>query len=219
MSDPFIPLSLVPPGINDQRARDFVSAFSTVLSRFAPSSLMIQDVWTVQAGLLPIMVLEAGLSDFVSHNMREDLLRALIAHAPQIHARAGTVRGVRLALEAIGIAARWTQWWQEEPKAHHNTHKVVLFLSDTVINGHAPLDLANQQAAARIIRATMRHSQDIAIQYGLRGFAHIHTGAASRRGRTVRITAPRLGDEHYSILSHAGIGAHAVRRIRIDAKR
>jgi phage tail P2-like protein len=198
MSDPFIPLELVPPGVNDQRSRDFVSALSAVLADFKPSALMIQDAWTVPASLLPIMIVEAGLSEFVSTNMREDLLRSLIAHAPEIHARTGTVRGVKLALEAIGISARWTQWWQEEPKAHHNTHKIVLFLSDTVINGHAPLDLANQ--------------------YGLRGLSNIYAGAASRRGRTVRINAPQLGSDSFIIPSYAGTGARAVREIRINAK-
>ncbi|QGA56150.1 phage tail protein I [Brucella sp. 2280] len=217
MSDPFIPLELVPPGVNDRRSRDFVNALSAVLADFQPSTLMIQDAWTVPASLLPIMVVEAGLSEFVSANMREDLLRSLIAHAPEIHARTGTVRGVKLALEAIGISARWTQWWQEEPKAHHNTHKIVLFLSDTVINGHAPLDLANQRAAARVINATKRWSQDIAIQYGLRGLSNIYAGAASRRGRTVRINAPQLGSDSFIIPSYAGTGARAVREIRINA--
>ncbi|PYE87388.1 phage tail protein I [Phyllobacterium leguminum] len=218
MSDPFIPLELVPPGVNDRRSRDFISALGALLADFRPSALMIQDPWTVQSSLLPIMIVEAGLSEFVSPNMREDLVRSLIAHAPEIHARTGTVRGVKLALEAIGVSARWTQWWEETPKAHHDTHRVVLFLSDTVIDGHAPLDLANQRAAARIIAATKRHSQDIAIQYGLRGLSNVYAGAASRRGRTVRINAPQLGDESFSTPSYAGTGARVVRDIRINAK-
>lgn len=214
----FIPLELVPPGVNDRRSRDFVSALDSALSDFKTSALMIQNPWTVPSALLPIMIVEAGLSEFVSINMRETLIRSLIAAAPEIHARTGTVQGVKLALEAIGVSARWTQWWQESPKAHHNTLKIVLFLSDTVINGHAPLDIANQRAAARVINAAKRWSQDIAIQYGLHGFSKIHVGAASRKGRTVRINAPQLGSDQFSFSSYAGVAAHAVRGIRINAK-
>lgn len=217
MSD-FIAPILLPPGVNDQRDRDFIAALSAVLSDFKPSALVVQDALTAPSALLPIMVVEAALTDFISADMREDLLRAMIDAAPEIHATRGTVAGVKKALETIGISARWTQWWQEGPKAHHDTHKVVLFVNDTVINGHAPLDLPNQYAAARVIAAAKRHSQDIAIQYGVRGEATIRIGAASRRGRTVRIMAPQLGDDSFSISSYAGAGAYAVRSIRINAK-
>ncbi|WP_137132756.1 phage tail protein I [Rhizobium sp. FY34] len=216
MSDFISPL-LVPPGISDQRDRDFVSALSAVLSRFQPSSLLIQDAFTAPTALLPVMVIERGLSDFVSADMREDLLRAMIDAAPEIHAMSGTVAGVRRALETLGISARWTQWYQQTPKAHHDTHKVVLFLNDTVINGHAPLDLPNQRAAARVIAATKRHSQDVAIQYGVRGDINLRPGAAARRGRTVRIMAPRLGDASHLISTFSGAGAYALRTIRINA--
>lgn len=217
MSD-FIPPVLVPPGVSDQRDRDFVAALSAVLAEFKPSALVIQDPLTAPAALLPVMVIEAGLTDFVSADMREDLLRSLIDAAPEIHAMSGTIAGVRRALATLKISARWTQWFEQQPMGPHDTHKVVLFLNDTVINGHAPLDLPNQRAAARVIAATKRHSQDIAIQYGVRGEAALRPGAASRIGRTVRIMAPRLGDASYSISSFAGVGAYALRTVRINAK-
>lgn len=217
MSD-FIPPTLVPPGVSDRRNHDFVAALSALLGEFRPADLVIQDARTVPGGLLPIMIIEAGLSEFVSPGMREDLLRALIADAPAIHAMTGTVAGVRRALAAIGVQARWTQWFQQQPKGPHDTHKVVLFLADTVINGAAPLDLVNQRAAARIIDATKRWSQDIAVQYGMIGTGNLYAGAASRRGRRVRINAPQLGNESFTIRSFAGTGAYALRRIRIDAK-
>lgn len=214
----FIPPILVPPGVSDRRNRDFVAALSALLGEFRPADLVIQDASTVPAGLLPVMVVEAGLSEFVSPGMREDLLRALIADAPAIHALTGTIAGVRRALAAIGVTARWTQWFQEQPPAAHDTHKVVLFLADTVINGAAPLDLVNQRAAARIIDATKRWSQDVSVQYGMRGTARLYAGAASRRGQHIRINAPQLGDETFTIPSFAGTGAYTLRRIRIDAR-
>lgn len=218
MSNAFIPSTLVPPGVSDARNRDFIAALSQRLAEFRPSALVVQDAHTAPSTLLPIMVIEAGLTEFVSPDMREDLLRDMIAAAPDIHAMTGTVAGVRRALETIGVTARWTQWFEEEPPAHHDTHKVVLYLADTVINGRAPLDPVNQRAAARVMNATKRWSQDIAVQYGIRGRATLLPGAAARNGRTVRIMAPRLGDETYTIQSYAGAGAYALRTIRIDAK-
>lgn len=218
MSDGLIPSILVPAGINDERNKAFIAAFSQALQEFVPQRLVVQDAATVDSRLLPILVVEAGLSDFVSPNMREDLLRAMISVAPEIHAQTGTIKGVRRALAALGIRARWTQWWQQTPQGPHDTHKVVLFLADTVIDGHAPLDVENQRAAARVIAVTKRHSQDIAIQYGVSAEASLFAGADLRRGRTVRIRAPHLGDEHYSISSFVGTGAYALRSIRINAK-
>lgn len=213
-----VPLQLVPPGVNDARSRAFAGALGEVLAQFETSALIVENAWTAPAAMLPALVMSAGLTEFVSPGMREDLLRALIADAPGIHAMTGTVAGTRRALAAIGVEARWTQWWQEMPKAAHDTHKVVLFLADTIIAGAAPLDVPNQQAAARIINAVKRWSQDIAVEYGMRGTARLYAGIGSRSGRHIRINAPQLGDENFSIPSFAGAGASAVRLIRIDAK-
>ncbi len=98
--------------------------------------------------------------------------------------------------------ARWTQWFEQTPKGPHDTTRVVLFLNDTVINGHAPLDLPNQRAAARVIAAPSGTARTCH-QYGVRGEAFLRL-AQRTRGRTVRIMAPRLGDETYSISTFAG---------------
>lgn len=218
MSDPFISPILIAPGISDERNRVIVAAFSAELATFTPSTLVVQDAFAAPSALLPMMVVEAGMTDFVSADMREDMVRSLIDAAPEIHAMSGTIKGVRRALAALGISARWTQWWQEEPKAHHDTHKVVLYVTDSVINNHGPLDIPAQRAVARVIAATKRESQDIAIQYGMRGGASVFVASTLRRGRSVRISAPRLGDEQFPISLYVGIGAHAMRTIRINAE-
>ena len=214
----FIPPALVPPGVSDRRNHAFVSALSALFGEFRPADLLIQDAFTVPADLLPVMVVEAGLSEFVSPGMREGVVRALIDAAPAIHAMTGTVEGTRRALAALDISARWTQWWQEEPKAHHDTHKVVLYFENTVIADQQPMAVANQRAAARVIAATQRWSQDIAVQYGMRAGTRLRLGAVMRRGRTVRLNAPRLGNERFPISLFVGCAAHAVRGIRINAK-
>lgn len=180
MPDPFIPPELVPPGVNDARGRAFAAAFGELLARFSTSSLLVQDAWTAPASLLPAMTLEAGMGEFVSPGMREAHVRALIAAAPDIHAMTGTIAGVRRALAAVGIRMQWTQWFEEEPPAPHDTHKVFLFADDVLVSGEEMFSRANQAAARRLIDATKRWSQDVAISYGVRAGGALHVGALAR---------------------------------------
>lgn len=180
MSDRFIPPELVPSGVNDKRSRDFVNAFGAMLSRFSTSALLIQDPWTVPAEYLPAMTISAGMTDFVFPGIREQHLRALLADAPAIHAMTGTLAGVRRALAAIGVEAHWTQWWQMTPQGSHDTHSVFLFASETIIAGEEYFSSANQTAARRIIDATKRWSQDVAVSYGVRRSAPAYIGALAR---------------------------------------
>lgn len=179
MSD-LIPPELIPPGVNDARSRAFAAALGEVLAGFSTSALLIQDPWTVPASLLPAMTLEAGLSEFVSPGMREELVRELIAAAPEIHAMTGTVAGARRALEAVGISVQWTQWFQMMPPGGHDTHRVFLFLDDTIIAGEEIFAPANQAATARIIRATQRWSQDIEAHHGVLFPGPIYLGATAQ---------------------------------------
>lgn len=180
MSDRFIPPELVPSGVNDKRSRDFVNAFGEMLSRFSTSALLIQDPWTVPVEYLPAMTISAGMTDFVFPGIREQHLRALLADAPAIHAKTGTLAGVRRALAAIGVEAHWTQWWQKVPQGPHDTHTVFLFASEAIIAGEEYFSSANQTAARRIIDATKRWSQDVAVSYGVRSRAPSYIGALAR---------------------------------------
>lgn len=174
MIEPLIPPILIAPGVSDKRNRDFIAAFSTALEEFKPSALVVQDAWTAPAELLPIMVVEASLTDFVSPDLREDLLRALIDAAPDIHALSGLVAGTRRALSAMGIEVDWQQWWQQEPKGHHNTHVVTAWMEDGILSGHPLLSLASRRAIGKVVEATKRKSQDIDFRIGFRaGFEEV----------------------------------------------
>ncbi|MCA1492691.1 phage tail protein I [Ensifer sp. NBAIM29] len=182
MADPFIPPSIVPPGVNDERSRDFAAAFGSILSSFSTSALMIQDPLTVDAALLPIMTVELGMTEFMTPGLREVHVRELLARAPEIHAWTGTVYGTRRALGALGVTVDWTQWWQKEPKGQHDTHEVIAYVNEHLIEGEtALLNEATQHAIKRIIEVTQRWSQEISflIGVGLRSSAGL-AGAVQR---------------------------------------
>lgn len=183
MSD-FIPAELIPPGVNDRRSRAFASALSALLGEFSTSALLIQDPYAAPASLLPMMTLEAGLSQFVSPGMREELVRELIAAAPDIHAMTGTIAGVRRALEAVGLNMQWTQWFQMSPPGPHDTHQVFVFADETIIVGEEAFSAANQAAARRLINATKRWSQDVAFSYGVRANGPTFVGALAQTSFT-----------------------------------
>lgn len=216
MPDP-APLDLVAPGVNDARSRAFAGALGALLGEFAPSALMIQDAWSAPSALLPAMVIEAGLADFVSDGMREAHLRALIAAAPAIHAMSGTIAGVRRALEAVGIAMQWTQWWQDEPPGPHDTHRVFLFADDVLISDEGMLSAANQAAARKLIDATKRWSQEVAIQYGVRAAGTACAGAIGRT-HVVAVAHPQLLEPPV-LQAAAYAGATAATSITVTAHR
>lgn len=169
MSEHLIPPELVPPGVNDARSRAFAAAFGEVLAEFSTASLVIQDAWTVDARLLPAMVVEAGMSDYVSPGMREEHVRALIDDAPAIHALAGLVVGVRRAFAALGVTLEWRQWYLAAPKGAPNTHVVTAYAGDTILAGEEMLfSAASQAALTRIMHAAQRWSQGIDFRVGLR---------------------------------------------------
>lgn len=215
MSDPFIPPELVPRGVNDARGRAFAAAFGEILSRFSTASLLVQDAWTVPASLLPAMTLETGMSEFVSPGMREEHVRALVAAAPEIHAMTGTIAGVRRALAAVGIQMQWTQWFEEEPPGHHDTHKVFLFADEVLVSGEEMFSYANQAAARRLIDATKRWSQDVAVSYGVRAGGAFYVGALGRASFTA-VAHPLIFD--FPVLrTDAFVGATAATLIDATA--
>lgn len=167
MSD-FIPVSLIPPGVNDKRSRDFTAAFSALLEGFSTSALLVQDPMTVDARLLPLMTVEFGMSDFVPAGLLEAHHRALLAAAPEIHAMTGTVAGARRALAAIGVTVDWVQWFQRSPRGPHDTHEVTAYVNEHLFADQSALLTAEtQMAVLRLIRATQRWSQEIDFKLGI----------------------------------------------------
>ncbi|MGV1803853.1 phage tail protein I [Agrobacterium vitis] len=170
MSD-LIPADLVTPGINDERSRAFAATLSSILGEFQTSSLLIQDPLTVDAKLLPIMTIELGMSDFMTAGLLETHVRQLLARAPDIHAMTGTVAGVRRALGALGVTVDWVQWWQKQPPGQHDTHEVVAYVNEHLLEGQeALLTSETQYAVLRVIRAVQRWSQEIDFKLGV-GFS------------------------------------------------
>ena len=182
MPDPFVPSHIIPPGINDERSRALVSAFSDELEAVELNRLLVQNALTVDERLLPAMAVARAMTDFIVPNMRIDLVRQLLHNYRELHENSGYIRGTRLALSLIGVSVDWVQWWQEQPKAAHDTHKIQVWFSSGIFDAGVPADAQHQAFARKLVDVTKRWSQDITVSFGIRSTAQLYAGARAASG-------------------------------------
>lgn len=181
-----IPDTLLPNGIHDERNRAVLRTLSAEMETTEVKATLITDPYTVDAKLLPFLVMEHSLEEYLTPGINEMSIRRLIDFAPEIHAQKGLISGVRKALSAINVSLTWIQWWETEPKGHHNTHLVGAFFDEPFLEGGQIGDERHRQAVSRIVDATKRWSQDIAISFGIRSKVESYLGVlASSGGRYV----------------------------------
>lgn len=186
MREPYIPSRIIPPGINDERSRALIDAYSQELENVALEDLLIKDALTVDARLLPAMTVARSMSDFVYPGIKETHLRSLLDDYHSIHAKSGYISGVRRALSAFDLDIEWVQWFNEEPKAPHNTHKVNVFFNDILVEGNALASSDETNLVLRLIHLTQRWSQDVAVTFSVLTKGSIKIGAISHVGGVVR---------------------------------
>jgi phage tail P2-like protein len=156
------PASLVPPSIADARGRAFGVTMQRALDEPDFSALLIEQVETVDARLLPFLVRQLSMEEFVEPDMREDIVRALLTRAYELHARKGFLDGVRLGFDLLGVRVDWRQWFEMTPPGAPGTHRARLYLRRRLFKGAGPLiDERVQRAVVRMIDHMKRWSQDV----------------------------------------------------------
>lgn len=184
MSDlkPLVPDALLPPGVKDERQQAFVRMLDAGLRPIDLNAFVMNDAYKVDARLLPYMAREFAVHKFIEPDMADFAVRNFIAHSYEIHAKMGYIEGVRLCLDMMGASAEWTQWWEEQPKAAHNTHKVKVYFDQVLFDGSALGDKRHQNAVTKIIEITKRWSQSVAVTFGVLTRTTMHLGAISSYG-------------------------------------
>lgn len=162
-----IPNGLVAPGIRDARQVAFAALVDEVIGGIAIKRFFLRDAFTVDARLLPALVVQYSLGEFVEPGLSEIAVRRLVDRVWDLHEMQGYVAGVRYGLDALGATMTWVHWWQEEPFAHHDTHKVSVFFGEVLFAGAALGDARYRSAAGRVIKAMKRKSQDISVRFGV----------------------------------------------------
>ena len=184
-----VPAALLPPGVKDDRQEAFLTILDGDLSVIDLDSFVMTDAYTVDARLLPHLVREFSLEEFITPGLPEAAIRNFIANAYELHALKGYIEGVRLGLSMLDVRLHWRQWWQQEPKGAHNTHRVSVFIDDVLFDDSILGDKRHADAITRIVNATKRESQFIDLGFGVNPVATGYVGAAMRHRHKIRILA------------------------------
>lgn len=193
-----------PPQALDARGRAVLRAVDGHFAGHPLSGFAIKDPMTCPAEALPALIAEYSMEEFIEPGLPEDVVRRILANRWQLKKYKGYDKGVRLGLDLLGMTADITHWHQMEPKDPANTQKLTINLGDRLFapSPHVkrPRDL---DAATRMIRATKRYSQDIAVAFGF----------------TLKAIAPGARAAGFSLVSDEGTpqvnaAAGATRRTR-----
>lgn len=177
-----VPAKLLPPSVSDPRQAAYVDLLDDTLKSFDIASFVMSDVMTVDARLLPYLARERSVHTLIEPDMKQDYIRKLIANAYDINSKKGYIEGIRLGLSLLDISVTWVQWFQEEPKALHDTHKVSIFFDKPLFENSVLGDMRHRNAVTRIIHAMQRWSQDITITFGVKNTVKHYVGAVASHG-------------------------------------
>ena len=170
--------ALLPAPVNDRRGRAFVAAMRAMMEERPVRSMIVQSAWDAPAAALPALVAERSLEEFVEDDMPEELVRAFIARAWELHSEKGFDSGVKLALSLIGVDAEIEQWHQLDPEGPYFTHSVEVIGAREAYPGDGVLGPRQWAALFRLIEKTKRQSQSTAIRTRERDVLHFRTGFA-----------------------------------------
>ncbi len=167
MSKSLIPLSLVPPGVDDDRQRALVQAFGEVLAELDLSKLSVVDPMTVDAKHLPYLIRSFAAQEFIDPNFPEHVQRRILARIWQLKSLMGYTGGVRLGLELLGMQMGITQWYEKQPMGPPNTHEITFLVGEALFDENAVLGPRTLSAARRMIDVTKRWSQESSVRVGV----------------------------------------------------
>lgn len=181
-------MSLLPPN-----ARGTERTFEAVVERAATIDVPLDRMWSPQtcpAPMLPWLAWALSV-DVWNPDWPESIQRQVIEAAVGVHRKKGTIGAVKDAVAAIGVAARITEWFEQDPPASPYTFAVEGLVNGTVIAGvtldaQTQRDLLDFIAAAKNVRS--HFSLVLAADFGSGlGLASALGGAGRVR---IRTTAP-----------------------------
>ena len=154
---------ILPPSIADQRGRAFTATLRQALDEPDFKALLFERINSVSDALLPALIREFSIEEFVEPGMSPAVIRRLLKASYELHARKGFVDGVRVGLSMLGVdIVSWTQWFQQQPKGAAGTHKVRIRIADEIMAGEGvALSEPVQRAVFRMAEGMKRKSQDV----------------------------------------------------------
>lgn len=203
---------LVPPGVADERGRALIRTLAAAIDETPPDALR-HDWATCDARLLPAGVRGLGLQDLMFDGITEPIVRRFLANADALKSLAGSLPGIRFAIDLLGLSVRWRSWHAAVPRGPHDTYTARVYLDDILGEGEA-LAPRTRRAAITMIDAQKRWSQSGAETFALRDRAPMRMGAIVRARGRLRSAFRPLGDQRAATTLRIGAIGRARGRFR-----
>ncbi len=179
---------LVPPSITDERGRAFGEVMAQALEEPDFARLLFERIDDVDDSVLPFLVREFSIEEFVEPGMNPAAIRRLLKGSYELHARKGFIDGVRRGLDMLGVSViSWRQWFQENPKAAPGTHIAIVRIDDEVFAAEGQAITSRlHRVVERMVAGMKRFSQYVAIRYVVTTSMPVHVGAIVRTRMVIK---------------------------------
>lgn len=182
---------LIPPSIADERSRAFGRLMERAIADPDFKVLLFERIDSVDAALLPFLIREFSIEEFVEPDMSDAVIRTLLKGSYELHASKGYISGVRKGLLMLGMRPVWKQWFQQNPKGAAGTHVATVFVNQTIFNGQSVLlDERIQRVAQRMINGMKRWSQDVTLQLAVSTSAKAGVASVAEAAAVAVVSTP-----------------------------
>lgn len=212
MADPVKRAEILP---GDATPRE--KAYAAVDARFEDIDTdlvrRVKSVAEAPAAYLPYLAWERSV-DVYDPAWPEDVRRAVIAAAPEVHRYKGTRHAVQTALGALGITAEIVEWWQTSPRAAPYTFHVRAYARTPLYDG--PL---LDQRLIRTVYAAINRAKPLSRAYTLAVAAVLPTrlGVAPILATRARVGAAMHPRNEEAFAARIGLAPVVVTRTRVSA--
>lgn len=195
-----IPDALVTSGVRDERQRALAQLFGEALGEIDLAALAQTDPLSVDARLLPFLIVEFGAQDFIDPELPEYIQRRILSKIWELKSLHGYDAGVKLGLSLLGISAEITHWHETDPQGPPNTHNIQIAVGEKLFDPDADVFLGDSEvrAAKRMIEACKRASQDTTTYIGVRVQAPPRSVAGVAHGASVARLSMRVTQSSFN---------------------
>ena len=110
--------------------------------------------------------------------------RAVIASSPAVHRRKGTRAAVEDAVAALGLQARFSEWWEVTPNRRRGTFSVMVLATETVDETGVVVTEALQRDVRAMVKAAKPKSRvaEVGVGVEMTGPTGVMAGAGVAAG-------------------------------------
>lgn len=168
---------ITPPQVRDARGAAYLEALNEIFGDQPITAFQVKEADTCPVEALPALIAEYSMQEFIDPELPEAVQRRILKNAWMLQSLEGYDAGVKLGLSLLGMTAVIEQWYQQQPMAAPNTHRLTIMIDDVIDPGSVGYFSPEQtRATLRMVEATKRWSQDSQIRIGVPARPEFYAG-------------------------------------------